>query len=179
MGQAGVQRPSLATTGRQVAHSTAICMITQGDNCSGPRGGALPHTFVVLNSPLPPPLACSLQTVCTYWLRNLCMKGDTCGFLHQFDPERMPVCRNLLKFGVCKEPDCPYKHSTEEIKECNMYKLGFCVYGPAVGPSTRIFTFICMPCCLHPLAHPPPFMFLLFSVFAVPLQAHAATWPRP
>lgn len=61
------------------------------------------------------------------------MKGDTCGFLHQFDPQRMPVCRNLLKFGVCKEPDCPYKHTTEEIKECNMYKLGFCIYGPAVS----------------------------------------------
>lgn len=44
------------------------------------------------------------QTVCTYWLRGLCMKGDTCGFLHQFDPDRMPVCRALLKFGVCKEP---------------------------------------------------------------------------
>ena len=71
------------------------------------------------------------QTVCTYWLRGLCMKGDTCGFLHEFDPSKMPVCRNLLKYGTCKEPDCPYKHSTEEIKECNMYKLGFCVYGPA------------------------------------------------
>lgn len=71
------------------------------------------------------------QTVCTYWLRGLCMKGDTCGFLHQFDPERMPVCRNLLKYGQCKEPDCPYKHTTDEIKECNMYKLGFCIYGPA------------------------------------------------
>ncbi|KAG7671572.1 hypothetical protein Ndes2526B_g09263 [Nannochloris sp. 'desiccata'] len=71
------------------------------------------------------------QTVCTYWLRGLCMKGDTCGFLHEFNPEKMPVCRNLLKFGVCKEPDCPYKHTTEEIKECNMYKLGFCIYGPA------------------------------------------------
>lgn len=59
------------------------------------------------------------------------MKGDTCGFLHEFNPEKMPVCRNLLKFGVCKEPDCPYKHTTEEIKECNMYKLGFCIYGPA------------------------------------------------
>lgn len=60
------------------------------------------------------------------------MKGDTCGFLHQFDPSRMPVCRTMLKFGACKEPDCPYKHSLEEIKECNMYKLGFCIYGPAV-----------------------------------------------
>lgn len=59
------------------------------------------------------------------------MKGDSCGFLHQFDPQRMPVCRTLLKFGVCKEPDCPYKHTLDEIKECNMYKLGFCIYGPA------------------------------------------------
>lgn len=124
------------------------------------------------------------QTVCTYWLRGLCMKGDTCGFLHQFDPERMPVCRSLLKFGQCKEPgarrggaggqgagrggwpsrrqalssvrcctappmlinhlpclalpaprpaDCPYKHTLDAIKECNMYKLGFCIYGPAVS----------------------------------------------
>lgn len=73
-----------------------------------------------------------MQTVCTYWLRGLCMKGESCGFLHQFDPARMPICRNLLKTGVCKDVDCPYKHSTEEIKECNMYKLGFCIYGPAV-----------------------------------------------
>lgn len=81
-----------------------------------------------------------MQTVCTYWLRGLCMKGDSCGFLHQFDQSRMPVCRNLLKTGVCKDVDCPYKHSTEEIKECNMYKLGFCIYGPAVswrGPNGR------------------------------------------
>lgn len=57
-----------------------------------------------------------LQTVCTYWLKGLCMKGDQCGFLHQFEQSRMPVCRNLLKFGSCKEPDCPYKHSMDEIK---------------------------------------------------------------
>ncbi len=44
------------------------------------------------------------------------MKGDTCGFLHEFNPERMPVCRSLLKYGVCKEPDCPYKHSLTDIK---------------------------------------------------------------
>ena len=44
------------------------------------------------------------------------MKGDTCGFLHEFNPERMPVCRSLLKYGICKEPDCPYKHSLTDIK---------------------------------------------------------------
>ena len=70
------------------------------------------------------------QTVCTYWLKGLCMKGDACGFLHQFDSARMPVCRSLLKYGECREMDCPFKHSTEEIKECNMFKLGFCIYGP-------------------------------------------------
>ena len=48
------------------------------------------------------------------------MKGDTCGFLHEFNPERMPVCRSLLKYGICKEPDCPYKHSLTDIK------VGFC-----------------------------------------------------
>lgn len=57
------------------------------------------------------------------------MKGDSCGFLHQFDPARMPVCRNLIKTGKCDDMDCPYKHSLDEIKECNMYKLGFCIYG--------------------------------------------------
>lgn len=58
------------------------------------------------------------------------MKGDSCGFLHQLDPERMPVCRSLLKYGSCKETDCLFKHSLDDVKECNMYRLGFCIYGP-------------------------------------------------
>lgn len=70
------------------------------------------------------------QTVCRHWLRGLCMKGDACGFLHQFDTARMPVCRYFAKFGTCKEPDCPYKHSEDDIKDCNMFRLGFCVQGP-------------------------------------------------
>lgn len=45
------------------------------------------------------------------------MKGDSCGFLHMFDSERMPTCRAMVKHGVCREPDCPYKHTTEDIKE--------------------------------------------------------------
>jgi hypothetical protein len=31
----------------------------------------------------PPVFEFEFQTVCTYWLRGLCMKGDSCGFLHQ------------------------------------------------------------------------------------------------
>ncbi|EOX96971.1 hypothetical protein QUC31_015899 [Theobroma cacao] len=69
------------------------------------------------------------QTVCRHWLRSLCMKGDACGFLHQYDKSRMPVCRFFRLFGECREQDCVYKHTNEDIKECNMYKLGFCPNG--------------------------------------------------
>lgn len=60
------------------------------------------------------------QTVCRHWLKGLCMKGDSCGFLHQFDPTRMPVCRFFAKHGECREPKCPFKHTLEDLKECNM-----------------------------------------------------------
>ena len=70
------------------------------------------------------------QTVCRHWLRGLCMKGGDCGFLHQFDQARMPVCRFYAKYGECREPDCVFKHSTEDMKECNMFKLGLCIHGP-------------------------------------------------
>jgi len=40
--------------------------------------------------------------VCRHWLRGLCMKGNTCGFLHQFEAARMPVCRFFAKYGECK-----------------------------------------------------------------------------
>ena len=61
------------------------------------------------------------QTVCRHWLRGLCMKGDACGFLHQYDKSRMPICRFFRLYGECREQDCVYKHSNEDIKECNMY----------------------------------------------------------
>ncbi|GAV74879.1 YTH domain-containing protein [Cephalotus follicularis] len=70
------------------------------------------------------------QTVCRHWLRSLCMKGDACGFLHQYDKSRMPVCRFFRLYGECREQDCVYKHTNDDIKECNMYKLGFCPNGP-------------------------------------------------
>ncbi|KAH7292579.1 hypothetical protein KP509_29G075600 [Ceratopteris richardii] len=70
------------------------------------------------------------QTVCRHWLRSLCMKGDACGFLHQLDRSRMPICRFFSKYGECHEPDCIYKHTFEDVKECNMYKMGFCPNGP-------------------------------------------------
>lgn len=58
------------------------------------------------------------------------MKGDACGFLHQYDKARMPICRFFRMYGECREQDCVYKHTNEDVKECNMYKLGFCPNGP-------------------------------------------------
>ncbi|KAL7089507.1 hypothetical protein ACP275_13G189300 [Erythranthe tilingii] len=69
------------------------------------------------------------QTVCRHWLRSLCMKGEACGFLHQYDKSRMPVCRFFRQYGECREQDCVYKHTNDDIKECHMYKLGFCPNG--------------------------------------------------
>ncbi|KAL2473843.1 30-kDa cleavage and polyadenylation specificity factor 30 [Forsythia ovata] len=59
------------------------------------------------------------QTVCRHWLRSLCMKGDACGFLHQYDKSRMPICRFFsalwgvpYKLGFCPNgPDCRYRHA--------------------------------------------------------------------
>lgn len=72
----------------------------------------------------------SVQTVCAFWIKGMCMKGDNCGFLHEMVPERMPECTTFLKKGFCNDPDCKFKHSRENIKECNMYALGFCIFGP-------------------------------------------------
>ena len=67
--------------------------------------------------------------VCRHWLRGLCMKGESCEFLHQYDMARMPVCR----WGEnCKVKDCPYKHVAEDDKpQCVFYQQGFCVHGTA------------------------------------------------
>eukprot|EP00892_Ulva_mutabilis_P003802 jgi/Ulvmu1/1794/UM119_0012.1 len=70
------------------------------------------------------------KTVCAFWIKGMCMKGDNCGFLHEMVPERMPECTTFLKKGFCNDPDCKFKHSRENIKECNMYALGFCIFGP-------------------------------------------------
>lgn len=74
--------------------------------------------------------ALCLQTVCAFWIKGMCMKGDNCGFLHEMVAERMPECATFLKKGFCNDPDCKFKHSRENIKECNMYALGFCIFGP-------------------------------------------------
>jgi cleavage and polyadenylation specificity factor subunit 4 len=66
--------------------------------------------------------------VCRHWLRDLCMKGAACEFLHQYDLSKMPLCRHGER---CKIKDCPFRHISEgERMECAFYKSGFCIHGP-------------------------------------------------
>jgi len=66
--------------------------------------------------------------VCRHWLRDLCMKGAACEFLHQYDLGKMPLCRHGER---CKVKDCPFRHISEADRlECVFYSQGFCIHGP-------------------------------------------------
>lgn len=66
--------------------------------------------------------------VCRHWLRDLCMKGKACEFLHQYDLTKMPLCRHGDR---CKVKDCPFRHISEADRlECVFYSQGFCIHGP-------------------------------------------------
>ena len=66
--------------------------------------------------------------VCRHWLRDLCMKGAACEFLHQYDLSKMPICRHGDR---CKIKDCPFRHISEENRmECAFFRSGFCIHGP-------------------------------------------------
>jgi cleavage and polyadenylation specificity factor subunit 4 len=66
--------------------------------------------------------------VCRHWLRDLCMKGSACEFLHQYDLSKMPLCRHGDR---CKISDCPFRHISEANRlECVFYSQGFCIHGP-------------------------------------------------
>ena len=66
--------------------------------------------------------------VCRHWLRDLCMKGAACEFLHQYDLSKMPLCRHGER---CKIKDCPFRHISDADRlECVFYSQGFCIHGP-------------------------------------------------
>ena len=62
------------------------------------------------------------QIVCWKWLENSCKQEDaTCNFLHSYDESRLPICRYFLRYGECRNrPHCVYKHTNQQVKECNM-----------------------------------------------------------
>ncbi|KAJ1612971.1 cleavage and polyadenylation specificity factor 4-like protein [Cryptosporidium canis] len=73
------------------------------------------------------------SVVCRHWMRNMCMKGDFCDFLHQYDREKMPPCFTYQKYGVCLDRvlnSCPFKHKSDDTQLCADYFLGLCPFGP-------------------------------------------------
>ncbi|XP_051133567.1 30-kDa cleavage and polyadenylation specificity factor 30 [Andrographis paniculata] len=114
--QSSVPAAAAASTAANSANPSAAAPLQQPSQPSDGMGAGGRRSF--------------RQTVCRHWLRSLCMKGDACGFLHQYDKSRMPICRFFRLYGECREQDCVYKHTIEDIKECHMYKMGFCPNGP-------------------------------------------------
>ncbi|GMH87813.1 hypothetical protein TrST_g8525 [Triparma strigata] len=66
--------------------------------------------------------------VCRHWMKGLCMKGERCEFLHQFNLDKMPLCRHGER---CKNAQCPFKHIKDSaVLSCVFYQQGFCIHGP-------------------------------------------------
>eukprot|EP00250_Pteridium_aquilinum_P001349 c11558_g1_i1 orf=390-2630(-) len=123
----GLEIPAAANVlsnaeGQQAVSTVAAAALGQSSDPTTASAEGVRHA--------PGPRRSIRQTVCRHWLRGLCMKGDLCGFLHQLDRARMPICRFYARYGECREPDCVFKHTNEDIKECHMYMLGFCPNGP-------------------------------------------------
>lgn len=75
--------------------------------------------------------------VCRHWIRGMCWKGDFCEFLHQYDTDKMPLCRQFQKTGYCADKErgcCIFLHESPRTNEdtplCIHYFLGFCRSGP-------------------------------------------------
>lgn len=73
------------------------------------------------------------KVVCKHWLRGLCKKGDSCGYLHEYNLRKMPECLFFSRNGYCTQTaECNYLHIDPQTKipECFSYNKGFCPDGP-------------------------------------------------
>jgi len=66
-------------------------------------------------------------TVCKYWLENRCKKGESCEYLHENIPDKLPECP--LGTSCMRGRECPFKHIPKQIKECQFYSSGYCREG--------------------------------------------------
>lgn len=66
-------------------------------------------------------------TVCKYWIMNSCKKGETCEYLHENIPDKLPECP--LGMSCLRGKECPFKHTPRQIKECQFYANGYCKEG--------------------------------------------------
>ena len=68
------------------------------------------------------------DTVCAFWLKGNCNKGNNCKFLHEKNPDKYPECPHGIECKG-KNSECPYKHTTKSRKECHSYNSGYCIHG--------------------------------------------------
>lgn len=77
------------------------------------------------------------QLVCVHWIKEKCVRGTGCDYLHVYDQSKIPVCRFWQKDGHCpKEQSCVYRHPTPEeggmignlkkTEQCPYFERGFC-----------------------------------------------------
>lgn len=78
------------------------------------------------------------QLVCVHWIKQKCVRGDNCDYLHVYDEQKIPVCRFFQKDGHCpKENQCVYRHpnaepggtmggNSKKTEPCPYYERGFC-----------------------------------------------------
>ncbi|KAI3795172.1 hypothetical protein L1987_37821 [Smallanthus sonchifolius] len=81
--------------------TTTVHVIHQSTD-NGPSASAANHNYSAANANFTGRRSYR-QTVCRHWLRSLCMKGEACGFLHQYDKSRMPICRFFQLYGECRQ----------------------------------------------------------------------------
>ncbi|SCN26237.1 YTH domain-containing protein, putative [Plasmodium berghei] len=93
--------------------------------------------------------------ICIHYIKNMCMKNLFCNYLHQLIYDRIPPCKNYIKYNYCADKirgSCMFRHTLEntnmnyynENKEehldealkflhekniCVNYLLGFCNLG--------------------------------------------------
>ncbi|ELP93099.1 mRNA 3'-end-processing protein YTH1, putative [Entamoeba invadens IP1] len=68
--------------------------------------------------------------VCSHWLRGSCKLGNNCGYLHEYDLDKTPMCNHFEKYGKCDKPECPFRHEApSNSPKCEWYIRGFCSRG--------------------------------------------------
>ena len=70
------------------------------------------------------------DVVCRFFLlHGRCHKGPHCPFIHEIVSEKLPECKNQTGNARCTNPQCKFRHSDKEVKDCVYYSLGFCRMG--------------------------------------------------
>jgi len=87
-------------------------------------------------------------SLCQYWLKNCCARGDKCTFAHgehelknKPDLSKTSWCKTFLKKGSCPAGQkCNFAHSADELRQttsfqrtkvCTFFPSGQCRHGPA------------------------------------------------